>query len=71
MRGLTVVGVLLVIGGAYALLTGGLITGSREVFDVGGVQLSTQRQHPVRPWMAGLALVVGAGLAVVGVRRRT
>jgi hypothetical protein len=71
MRALTIIGLLLVLGGGYALLTGGVVTRNREVLDVGGVRVSAQETRSVAPWVAGLVLVIGGGLIAAGVSRKS
>ena len=71
MRLLLVAGILLVLGGAYALLEGGVVTSRRDVIDVGGLKVSTEQQRPIRPWVAGAALVLGGALIVAGVTRKS
>lgn len=64
-------GVALIIGGAFVLFEGGYISTRRQVMNLGGLQVSAEQKSKVEPWVAGLALVVGTALTVVGVTRRS
>ncbi|MEX2182641.1 MAG: hypothetical protein WD771_11415 [Gemmatimonadaceae bacterium] len=64
------VGVALLVGGGYVLLRGGHITTQRQVLDVGGVRVSAEQRNAIAPWMAGIALVAGTGLVLVGLTRK-
>ncbi len=65
-----IAGIILLLGGAFVLLEGGYITSRREVLDVGGLKISAEERHPIRPWVAGLALVAGTVLVVTGITRK-
>jgi hypothetical protein len=65
-----VLGLALLVGGAYVLLEGGYITSRREVVNIGGLKISAEERHPIRPWAAGLALVAGTALVIVGATRK-
>lgn len=64
-----IVGLALLVGGAYVLLEGGYITSRREVLDVGALKITTEERHPIRPWVAGLALIAGTTIVIVGATR--
>jgi hypothetical protein len=64
------VGVVLLVGGGYVLLEGGHITTQRQVLEVGGVQISAEQKNKVEPWAAGVALVAGTALVLVGFTRK-
>ena len=70
MRTSTFAGIALIIAGAFVLLNGGSFTSRRDVLDVGGLKVTAEEQHPIRPWVAGLAVLAGVGLVVTGVRRK-
>lgn len=59
----------LIIVGAF-LLFGGSFTTRRNVMDVGGMTVTAEEQHPVRPWIAGVVLLAGLVLVVTEVRRK-
>lgn len=68
---LVVLGVALLAGGGYALLEGGYFTSRRQVIELGGVRVSAEQKNAIEPWMAGIALVAGTGLLIVGLTRKT
>jgi hypothetical protein len=70
MRALAIVGIVLIAIGSYALATGSVLTGRRDVVDVGGLRISSEQHRSVEPWMAGIALAIGGALVVVGVTRK-
>ena len=55
--------------GAF-LLFGGGFTSRRNVLDVGGLTVTTEEQHPVRPWIASVVLLAGLVVVVTEVRRK-
>jgi len=69
MRILTVVGAVLIIAGTF-LFFGGGFTSRRNVLDVGGLTVTAEEQHSVRPWIAGVVVLAGLALVVVDVRRK-
>jgi drug/metabolite transporter (DMT)-like permease len=70
MRPATILGVLLILAGAFVLVNGGSFTTRRDVVRLGDLKISAEERHPVRPWMAGLAILGGVTLVVVGARRK-
>jgi len=63
------VGALLIVGGAFLLFEGSF-TSRRSVLDVGGLSVTAEEQHHVRPWIAGIVLLAGLALVVTDVRRK-
>ena len=63
------VGVVLVLGGTYVLLEGGAFTSRETVLDVGPLTVSAEERHPISPWLAGIAVAVGAVLLIGGITR--
>lgn len=73
MKALSLLGILLVALGAFALAYQGLSYTHREkVFDVGPIHATkdTQEQIPLPPILGGLALLGGVALLVVGARQK-
>ena len=70
MRLYSLAGIALIVAGAFVLVRGGTFTSSRTVLDVGGLRVSAEEQHPIRPWAAGLAVLGGIALVVTAVRRK-
>ena len=71
MRNLTLLGVVLIVLGAGALLFGHFsYTENKPVADVGPVHIDAQEQHSVSiPTIAGIVVVIaGLGLVVMGRR---
>ena len=63
-------GIVLIAAGAFVLLRGGTFTSRRDVLDVGGLKVTAEEQHPIAPWIAGVALLGGVALVVSGLRRK-
>jgi hypothetical protein len=68
---LVILGVALLAGGGYALIEGGYFTSRRQVIELAGVRVSAEQKNAIEPWMAGIALVAGTGLLLVGLTRKT
>lgn len=64
-----IVGIVLVLGGAFVLLKGGAFTSRETVLDVGGLTVSAEERHPIPSWLAGIAVAVGAVLLIGGITR--
>ena len=69
--GLVIIGIILLAVGGYALIEGGYFASKREVLDIGGLSVSTEEKTAIQPWMAGIALVAGAGILIAGLTRKT
>ncbi len=72
MRIATIAGIVLIIAGAFIFLRGGSFTSHRDMLDFGGMRVSVEEQHPIRPWVAGFTVLAGAvllGTAVSTSRR--
>jgi uncharacterized membrane protein len=72
MKGIVLVGVLLVVLGVIALAYQGITyTKSEKVLDLGPLKAEVERQKtiPLPPVLGGLALAGGIVLLVVGARR--
>lgn len=71
MKGLTILGIILILGGIAALVVKGIeYTTHDTVIDAGPVQVETERKKtiPLGPVAGGAALL--AGIVLVGVGRR-
>ncbi len=71
MKGLTLVGVLLIILGAVALVYQGITyTTSKKVVDAGPLQISHKENHtvPLPPVLGVIAIAGGIALLVLGSR---
>ncbi len=69
MRILTLAGAALMVVGAFLFFEGSFTT-RRNVLDVGGLTVTAEEQHPVRPWIAGAVLLAGLALVVTDLRRK-
>ena len=68
-----IIGIVLIVGGVIGLVFGGITYGShRDTVQVGPLSASvTQRDtFPVSPVVAGVAVIAGIALVVVGSRRK-
>ncbi len=73
MKPITIVGILLIVGGIAALILGGVTYTKKEtVLDVGPIELEAKNKEsiPIPQIAAILAAVVGVGLVVAGARGR-
>jgi hypothetical protein len=72
MRGLAILGLVLIVAGLVALLTGGFSYTDRETTDLGPVDVTvSDREHVRIPTAASVgALVLGVVLLAMGGKRR-
>ncbi len=70
MRPLSLIGVVLLVLGAFVLFRGLTYTSKRDVVKVGELRASVDEEHRVPAWVGGLALAAGLGLVVLGVSKR-
>lgn len=70
MNPLVIVGIIVLLVSGYLLVEGGSLTTRRDVIAIGDLKVSADTQQPVRPWMAGAGLALGAGLILVGATRK-
>jgi uncharacterized membrane protein len=71
MRPLTLVGILLLILGAFVLVRGMSYKSKDEVLRVGDLKASVEQKHAVPTWAGGVAVVAGLVLIAAGAKRRT
>lgn len=72
MRGLVLIGVVLIVLGAVALAYQGITyTTQEKVVDLGPLKVEARREKtiPLPPVLGGIAVAVGVVLLVVGLRR--
>ncbi len=65
MKGLTVVGIVLLLAGGFVLLRGFSFTKDKTVIDMGPIQASVSEKQAVPTWVGGIA--IAAGIAMIGV----
>jgi hypothetical protein len=68
---LLVLGVVLLLGGGYALFEGLSVTTQRDTMRVGPLSATVDQKRTVPPWLGGLAAVAGVALIIVGARTRS
>lgn len=72
MKPITIVGILLIVGGIAALIFGGITYTKQEtVLDIGPIEMEAKSKEsiPIPQVAAILAAIAGVGLVVVGMRR--
>lgn len=73
MKPATVVGIILIVIGIIGFAVGGIsFTHQKKDVDIGPLQVSHKQTStvPISPILSTIAVVVGAGLVVVGTRSR-
>ena len=70
MRPQALVGIVLLVLGAFILFRGMTYKSKDEVLKVGGVKASVEEKHAVPTWAGGVALVAGLVLLAGGMKRR-
>jgi hypothetical protein len=71
MKSSAIVGILLIIAGAFVLIRGLSYTSQRSVLKVGDLKASVEEKHAIPAWVGGLAIVGGLALVLAGTRRRS
>lgn len=69
-----IVGIILIVAGALALIFQGITyTRRRQVVDIGPIQATAEEEEkiPIPPIVGGILLVAGVALVVVGGRKAT
>jgi len=70
MRAIAIVGILLVIGGLYVVVNGASFTRDKTVVKVGTFEANVKEQQSIPTWAGGVAILLGAGCVIVGLRKR-
>ena len=71
MKGLQIIGALLIAAGLYVLIQGASYPSDKSVFKVGGVEAKIEENHAVPPWVGGVGIAAGVVLVVVGIGKRS
>lgn len=71
MRPLSIVGILLLVVGAFIVFRGASYKSRDEVLRVGDLKASVEEKHAVPTWVGGVAIVAGLVLVAGGMKRRT
>lgn len=69
MRPSAIIGVILIVLGAYGLIKGGFTT-QKDVVKVGDVKITAPEEQAIPTWASILAIVAGVGIVAVGARKR-
>jgi hypothetical protein len=70
MRPQALVGIVLLVIGAFILFRGMTYKSKDEVLKVGDLKASVEQKHAVPTWAGGVALVAGLVLLAGGMKRR-
>jgi hypothetical protein len=70
MRPQSLVGIILLVIGAFILFRGLTYKSKDEVLKVGDLKASVEQRHAVPTWAGGVALVAGIVLLAGGMKRR-
>jgi hypothetical protein len=70
MRPQALVGIVLLVLGAFILFRGMTYKSKDQVLKVGDVKASVEQKHAVPTWAGGVALVAGLVLVAGGMKRR-
>lgn len=71
MRPLSLVGILLLVVGAFIVFRGMTYKSRNEVLRVGDLKASVEEKRAVPTWVGGVAIVAGIALLAAGMKRRT
>jgi membrane protein DedA with SNARE-associated domain len=70
MRPLVLIGIIVAIVGGILLYNGGNFTTRKSLVEIGDVKITAPDEHAIPKWAAGIAILAGVGLVVVGSQRR-
>jgi hypothetical protein len=70
MRPLSIVGILLLVVGAFIVFRGATYKDRDEVVRVGDLKASVEERRAVPTWVGGAAIVAGIVLLAAGMKRR-
>jgi hypothetical protein len=70
MRYLTILGVVLIAAGLFAILRPPSYSSEQSVLKLGDLEAKVQQQRTVPGWVGGALLGAGCVLLVIGVRKR-
>jgi uncharacterized membrane protein len=71
MRPLSLLGIVLLVLGAFIVFRGATYSSREDVLRVGDVKATVESKKAVPTWAGGVAIVAGIALVVAGMRRRT
>jgi hypothetical protein len=70
MRPLSLIGIVLLLVGAFIVFKGASYSDREEVLRVGDVKATVESKKAVPTWVGGVALVAGVVLLAAGMKRR-
>lgn len=70
MRPLSLIGIVLLLVGAFIVFKGASYSDREEVLKVGDVKATVESKKAVPTWVGGVALVAGVVLLAAGMKRR-
>jgi hypothetical protein len=70
MRPLSLIGIVLLLVGAFIVFKGASYSDRDEVLRVGDVKATVESKKAVPTWVGGVALVAGVVLLAAGMKRR-
>jgi hypothetical protein len=70
MKPLSLVGILLLVLGAFIVFRGATYKSRDEVLKVGDLKASVEEKRAVPTWVGGVAIVAGVVLLAAGMKRR-
>ncbi len=68
MRGLQILGAVLILVGLFVLIRSPSYTSEKSVLKIGDVEAKVSQQHAIPAWAGGLAVLAGVVL-VIGARK--
>lgn len=71
MRIRIIIGIALIVVGAFILIRGLSYTSQRDVLQLGDLKASVEQKRTIPPWVGGVVIAGGLLLAVTGFGRRS
>ena len=68
MRGLQILGAVLILGGLFVLIRSPSYSSEKSVLKIGDVEAKVSQEHAIPAWAGGLAVVAGVVL-IIGARK--
>lgn len=68
MRGLQILGAVLILGGLFVLIRSPSYSSEKSVLKIGDLEAKVSQQHAIPTWAGGLAVVAGLVL-IIGARK--
>ena len=69
MKGLAILGVILLLGGGYVFFQGASFTKDETVMKVGPLEAQVEQRQTIPPWVGAAGAVVGLVLIAAGLRK--